>query len=184
MHGILPRLFDCDPLLAPVAPERGRTPVPAQVSHSLLVQLEWAARPHGPRDAPAHATPQGDLFEYLPADQWGERVRELDCDVVILGHTHIPGVRRFGKLTVVNPGSVGLARDCGGEACYAVYDGSDVELRRVPYDVCRTIGDLRAAPLSESVISGMEVVLRPGERAKDSCGQEPIIKLDLIPRSA
>ena len=33
----------------------------------------------------AHATPQGDLFEYLTAEQWGERVREMDCDVVFWG---------------------------------------------------------------------------------------------------
>ena len=45
----------------------------------------------------AHATPQGDLFEYLTVDQWGERVKELDCDVVVLGHTHIQGMRAFGK---------------------------------------------------------------------------------------
>jgi putative phosphoesterase len=109
----------------------------------------------------AHATPQGGLFEYLTPDQWGEQVRELDCDVVILGHTHVPAVRRFGTLTVVNPGSVGLARDRGGEACYAVYTGDDVVLRRVVYDVRRTIDDLRAAPLAEPVIAGLEAVLRP-----------------------
>ena len=62
----------------------------------------------------AHATPQGDLFEYLTEDEWGESVRGLDCDVVVLGHTHVQGMHAFGDLTVVNPGSVGLARDGGG----------------------------------------------------------------------
>jgi putative phosphoesterase len=117
----------------------------------------------------AHATPQGDLFEYLTVDQWGERVKELDCDVVVLGHTHIQGMRTFGKLTVVNPGSVGLARDGGGEACYAVYDGGDIELRRVPYEVGRTIRDLRAAPLAKHVIAGLEAVLRPPYVDELSC---------------
>jgi predicted phosphodiesterase len=28
----------------------------------------------------AHATPHGDLFEYLPMDQWEERVREIAAD--------------------------------------------------------------------------------------------------------
>jgi putative phosphoesterase len=72
----------------------------------------------------AHATPQGDLFEYLPMDQRGERVADLDADFVLLGHTHVQGMRTFGKVTVVNPGSVGLARDRGGEACYAVFAGA------------------------------------------------------------
>ncbi len=108
----------------------------------------------------AHGTPQGDLFEYLTAEQWDQRVGKLDCDVLILGHTHIPGVRRIGGLTVVNPGSVGLARDHGGEACYAVCNGGGVELRRVPYDVDRTVSDLRSAPLSDEVVTGLESVLR------------------------
>jgi hypothetical protein len=34
-------------------------------------------------------------------------------------------------------------------------------LKRVPYDVGHTIGDLRAAPLPEQVIEGLERVLRP-----------------------
>jgi protein phosphatase len=103
----------------------------------------------------AHATPQGDLFEYLALDQWGERVKDLDADFVLLGHTHVQGSRTFGKLTVVNPGSVGLARDRAGEACYAVYDGDRLELRRIPYDVSRMVAALRRAPLPEQVVEGL-----------------------------
>ncbi len=103
----------------------------------------------------AHATPQGDLFEYLPMDQWEERVRGLAGDFVLLGHTHIQGMRTFGKVTVVNPGSVGLARDGGGEACYAVYEQGRMGLRRIPYAVDRTLAALRRAPLPERVIDGL-----------------------------
>ncbi len=108
----------------------------------------------------AHATPQGDLFRYLSEDDWGASVQGLDCDLVVLGHTHVQGVQTFGDVTVVNPGSVGLARDGGGEACYAVYDGGEIELKRVPYPVGRTVRDLREAPLAKSVIAGLESVLR------------------------
>ncbi len=62
----------------------------------------------------AHATPQGDMFEYLAMDQWEERTKGLEEDFVLLGHTHAQGMRSFGKLRLVNPGSVGLARDRGG----------------------------------------------------------------------
>jgi putative phosphoesterase len=124
--------------------------------------FEWSGR----HFRMAHATPQGDLFEYLTEDKWGERVRGLGCDVVVLGHTHVQGMQKFGDMTVVNPGSVGMARDGGGEACYAVYDGRDIELKRVPYQVGRTIRDLRAAPLAKHVVDGLESVLRP------RCGAE------------
>ncbi|MGZ3415235.1 MAG: metallophosphoesterase family protein [Isosphaeraceae bacterium] len=110
----------------------------------------------------AHATPQGDMFEYLAMAQWEERVKGLEEDFILLGHTHIQGMRSCGMQTVVNPGSVGLARDGGGEACYAVYDGSEMLLKRVPYDVNHTLRDLRLAPLPTDVIEGLAAVLSPG----------------------
>jgi predicted phosphodiesterase len=110
----------------------------------------------------AHATPQGDMFEYLAMAQWEERVKGLAEDFILLGHTHIQGMRSFGMQTVVNPGSVGLARDGGEEACYAVYEGSEMLLKRVPYDVNHTLRDLRSAPLPTDVIEGLAAVLSPG----------------------
>ena len=107
----------------------------------------------------AHATPQGDLFEYLDMDQWGERVAELAADFVLLGHTHVQGMQTSGAITVVNPGSVGLARDHRGEACYAVYEDRRMQLKRIRYDAERTAASLRAAPLSEHVIAGLLEVL-------------------------
>jgi putative phosphoesterase len=121
----------------------------------------------------AHATPQGDLFEYLSMDEWEERVRGLEADFVLLGHTHIQGMRSFGNLTVVNPGSVGLARDRGGEACYAVYDGKQVDLKRVTYDVDRTIADLRSSPLPAQVIEGLASVLAPGQSTEKTQAHVP-----------
>jgi putative phosphoesterase len=108
----------------------------------------------------AHATPAGDLFEYLSMEKWGERVQGLDADYVLLGHTHVQGMHTFGSTTVVNPGSVGLARDGGGEACYAVFAEGQIELRRVPYDVERTVSLLRRAPLPDQVIEELAAILR------------------------
>jgi putative phosphoesterase len=117
--------------------------------------FEWQAR----HFRMAHATPHGDLFEYLNMDQWGERVGDLKEDFVLLGHTHVQGMRRFDKVTVVNPGSVGLARDHRGKACYAVYEEGRMELKQIPYAVGRTAALLRAAPLSDRVIEGLVGVL-------------------------
>jgi putative phosphoesterase len=110
----------------------------------------------------AHATPQGGLFEYLPMDRWKERVDGLDVDYVLIGHTHIQGMRTFGDVTVVNPGSVGLAHDVPGEACYAVCDEGRMRLERVPYDVSRTVADLRRGPIPRRVIEGLVAFLNPG----------------------
>jgi putative phosphoesterase len=107
----------------------------------------------------AHATPQGDLFEYLSMEQWRDRIVGLDADFILLGHTHVQGMQTLGTITVVNPGSVGLARDRQGEACYAVFQDGQMQLKRIPYDVDRTVGAMRAAPLPHQVIEGMAVAL-------------------------
>jgi predicted phosphodiesterase len=107
----------------------------------------------------AHATPHGDLFEYVAAESWGERITELAADIILLGHTHVQDIRVFGNVLMVNPGSVGLARDGGGEACYAVWNEGELTLRRVPYDVARTIVDLDACPLPKEVVNGLSTIL-------------------------
>jgi putative phosphoesterase len=128
--------------------------------------FEWGGR----HFRMAHATPQGDLFEYLPMDHWEERVRGLDADYMLLGHTHLQGLRTFAKTTVVNPGSVGLARDGAGEACYAVFGDGQMMLKRTPYDAERTISLLRKAPLPEQVIDGLAGVLRgSASRGQTAC---------------
>jgi putative phosphoesterase len=123
-----------------------------------LPTLEWFEW-QGKHFRVAHATPQGDLFEYLNPDQWGERIARLADDYVLLGHTHVQGMRDFGKVTVVNPGSVGLARDRRGEACYGVYENGSLQLKRCRYNVERTIATLRAAPLPRPVVDGLAQVL-------------------------
>jgi putative phosphoesterase len=116
----------------------------------------------------AHATPRGDLFEYLSPDQWGDQVRGLESDFMLLGHTHVQGIQMFGNVTVVNPGSVGLARDRGGEACYAMFAAGRMELKRIAYDVGRTVTLLRQAPLSQPVIDGLARVLSgPGSGGEE-----------------
>lgn len=119
--------------------------------------FEWQGR----RFRVAHAAPDGDMYEYLPMNRWQESVEGVDDDFILLGHTHIQGVRTFGKTVVVNPGSVGQAKDCRGQAAYAVIDDGHVALKRIPYDVDATVAALRTAPLPSDVIEGLVTVLRP-----------------------
>lgn len=103
----------------------------------------------------AHATPQGHLSEYLDQSEWGSRVSDISADYMLLGHTHIQGMEAFDRIAVVNPGSVGLARDHQGKACYAVYQDGQMELKHIAYDVARTAALLRRAPLAKHVIESL-----------------------------
>jgi putative phosphoesterase len=103
-----------------------------EIPESLNLSLGGAriAMFHGapwdiPRDTSAHyvyATSQSDL----------RRVAEVDADVVVLGHTHIPFSCVVADTLIVNPGSVGECRDGSGLLSCAMLDTDDrrVEFRR------------------------------------------------------
>jgi len=61
-----------------------------------------------------------------------DRLREVEADVVVLGHTHIPFTVMVGDQLVVNSGSVGECRDGTGTLSCSVLDTTtrEIELRR------------------------------------------------------
>jgi len=110
----------------------------------------------------AHAAPNGDLARYLDQEALPRAVSGIDADLVLLGHTHVQYEAKIGRKLVVNPGSVGLARD-GGKACYALLVDGQIQLKRLEYDVQRTISAILEAPLSEQTRNLLTAVLR-GQR--------------------
>ena len=107
-----------------------------------------------------HAAPHDDLFTYLTPATLPAAVAGVEADFLLLGHTHLPLHQQVGQLTVVNPGSVGLPRDSGGKANYAVYEQGTMTLKQVAYDVEATIADLRQGPLSTAVVEQLAALLR------------------------
>jgi len=71
-------------------------------------------------------------------EELAESVKDLDADVLIVGHTHIPFQRMILGKFLINPGSVGQPRDRDPRASYALLDlkrEPRVIFRRVEYDV-------------------------------------------------
>lgn len=101
-----------------------------------------------------HGSPRDPLDEYVFPDSsnrlLAELVRDLEADVILMGHTHMPMKRLvYGKL-IVNPGGVGQPRDRDPRASHVVLDvGEEVEVdyRRVEYDVKSTAQKIEAAGL-------------------------------------
>ena len=113
-----------------------------------------------------HAAPEDPLFQYLPAtrvEDWRKAAAGIDADLVLVGHTHLPVIVDLGGKRMVNPGSVGLPRDGDPRACYAVLEGGEPVLKRVAYDVERTIAALRAWGLPDDVSDSLEHLYRGGE---------------------
>lgn len=80
------------------------------------------------------------LYEERP-DATMERLLDMaDVDVLVCGHTHIPYHRILPSgRHIVNAGSVGKPKDGNPQACYAVLESTDNNLRvtfkRVRYDI-------------------------------------------------
>lgn len=81
-----------------------------------------------------HGSPT-DPDEYVHEDMVTERMLvETGCEVLALGHTHVPYVRRFGKGLVINPGSVGQPRDGDRRGSFAVIDTERLECETIRFE--------------------------------------------------
>lgn len=88
-----------------------------------------------------HGSPKNPLEEYVYGDAPDYQLLEMfdhtRRDIIVLGHTHVPFIRRLGGRLVFNPGSVGQPRDGDPRASYAILDTEEreVEIDRVGYDI-------------------------------------------------
>jgi predicted phosphodiesterase len=83
-----------------------------------------------------HATPRSDteIFTRLtPEARLLPIFAGAQAPLVVCGHTHMQFDRKIGNTRVVNAGSVGMP--FGKPGAYWLLLGSDVQLRRTPYDL-------------------------------------------------
>ncbi len=130
----------------------------AQLPLSLEVELD------GLKFYLIHASPRDPLNEYLPnvPQVWEERLKEIDADIVCVGHTHFPYICNLGDQRVLNPGSVGQPRDSDPRASYAIIENGDIQLKRIEYDIDKTITQMRQSGLSEEAIQAAQRILHSG----------------------
>ena len=107
---------------------------------SVKVQVER----EGVRFYLTHATPSDHHYGRIAADSddWVAELERLDADVLLVGHSHVPFIRRIGGKVIVNPGSVGQPRSGDARASYAVWDDGEFILRKAHYPVETTVAKL------------------------------------------
>jgi putative phosphoesterase len=119
----------------------------------------------GKRCVACHAAPSDPLFRYLRTtekDLEHEITVAGSPDFLFFGHTHWPLLKWIGQTTIINPGSVGQAKDGDTRAPYAVWEDGKVELRRVTYPVEATVEAYARTQLSCSDVKSLIAVLRTG----------------------
>ncbi len=106
---------------------------------SLVLEIE------GKKIAIHHGAPFDEDY-YVYPEYADEELLEYDNpDLLILGHTHIPFIKRFGERYIINPGSVGQPRDGDPRASYILADLKNMkfELRRVRYEIDEVVEKIR-----------------------------------------
>lgn len=99
-----------------------------------------------------HGTPESARVKMLPDDAATHAIMARDPSPLILsGHTHEQAVIRYGGKIALNPGSVGVPLDSGGQTEYMLLtgdaDGWHWQMIALPYDVEGVIAEMRRAGL-------------------------------------
>ena len=107
-----------------------------------------------------HAIPTDPLYGYCPEDsgQWESETKQTSAEVLVVGHTHTPFIRRIGKTLIVNPGSLGQPKTGRPLACYAVWQDGEVVLKEYAYPIAETIAQIREmqiAPVDQDALIGV-----------------------------
>ncbi|MFQ5862627.1 MAG: metallophosphoesterase family protein [Candidatus Brocadiales bacterium] len=117
----------------------------------------------------SHGSPSGDMYMYLKPSVSGStllgELEGVNADFVFLGHTHQPMIvkrRKLGNTTIINPGSVGQPRDGSPLASYALWEDGQVEIKRVEYDLDKTLTSLRDTGLKDTDADLLSKILREG----------------------
>jgi predicted phosphodiesterase len=94
-----------------------------------------------------HASPRNDLDIVTPGtpdERFGLLLEGVSERIVVAGHTHMQLDRHVDGVRWINPGSVGMPYE-GEVAGFWALLGPDVEMRRTPFDIERSIEALLAS---------------------------------------
>lgn len=92
----------------------------------------------------------GSWTDYVYAEAATDSLlKKARCNLLLLGHTHVPFVKRLQSGLIVNPGSVGQPRDGDPRSSYVMFDtdSKDCEVVRLDYDVDKAAEAIESAGL-------------------------------------
>ncbi len=142
---------------------RWTTEAIADDTRAFLEKLPYTRREavHGVDVLVAHGSPRAPVEEYVYPDTVSEQFlqeQNIDADILLLGHTHVPFAKTVADTLVVNPGSVGQPRDGDPRAAYAVVDLAEqtADIHRVEYPVAEVQEAVRGAGLPDELAARLE----------------------------
>ncbi|MBI5207871.1 MAG: YfcE family phosphodiesterase [Candidatus Firestonebacteria bacterium] len=114
----------------------------------------------------AHASPQGDIYKYIKPDispeSLEEETRGINADFILIGHSHLPMIKKIGAKTVINPGSAGQPRDGNPDASYCIWEDGEITIKRKKYNIDAVCTKLQKTDMDKKVINALIGVLKTG----------------------
>lgn len=134
----------------------------AQIDHLLSLPETCQLELDGISLFLAHGSPHDrDLYVYPDSpEQLKDRCLSVGADYVCLGHTHRKLLYAGSKGWLVNPGSVGQARDVGGLANWALLDTSERTVQQIATKYKTTQVETEAALIDPHLPFLVEVLRR------------------------
>lgn len=83
-----------------------------------------------------HGSPRDDEEYVYEVDASADLLEASGAEILVMGHTHVPFVKRLEKGLIANAGSVGQPRDNDPRAAYLILDSTELSatIVRVEYD--------------------------------------------------
>ncbi len=143
----------------------------ALTADDLAALRQWplsaAATFGGARFLVVHGTPAEPLTGALDPATCAEAELErlfgdVPADVIVLGHTHVPALRRFQNKLIVNPGSLGQPRYGVPDATFAAWQDGRVQIHHLHYDHHAPAHKLPLLGLSPETTEQLAAVLETG----------------------
>jgi len=89
-------------------------------------------------------------------------VRDIQADVVLVGHTHRPGIRQILDKVIVAPGSLGAPRYGVPDATFAAWTDGTIRVHHLHYDHHRAAHKLDTLPLDAGCRETLQQMLERG----------------------
>ncbi|MFQ6016077.1 MAG: metallophosphoesterase family protein [Anaerolineae bacterium] len=139
----------------------------ADLTYLTTLPLEERVRVEGTTFYLTHASPGDNLYGALDLiatrqESLEEEMAHAKADVVLVGHTHVPAIRKVGQVYFVNPGSIGQPRHGSPSATYALWKDGKLAIRHVDYDWSRTQQKLSLLPLDPEHVQRLQEILERG----------------------
>lgn len=133
-----------------------------QKAHLRDLPVRVHAEREGVRFHLTHGTPSDPHYGRCAPQDWPRELEAVDADVLLVGHSHVPFLGRFGSRTVLNPGSIGQPRAGSPEASYAVWEDGAFSLRSFAYPVEQTVLKLKGLAFPPAIEDELAMILRTG----------------------